>query len=81
MSRLTFICSWIQTGRTYKSLLSSNESFQHGKLKFLTLLGTEFPTFTVLLQYLLFKFKKIEDAEIFTLFSERHTAVGIRIEY
>jgi hypothetical protein len=58
MSRLTFISSWIPTGRSYKSLLNSNESFERGKLKFRMLLGRDFPKFIVLLQYLVFKFKK-----------------------
>jgi hypothetical protein len=45
------------------------------------LLDRDFPKFPVLLKYLLFKFKKILDVELFILLSERRTAVGIRIKY
>jgi len=66
-----------------KSLLNSNERFQCGKLKFRLLFGRDFPKFTVLLQYLVFKLKNknAENAELFILFSERRTAVEIRIKY
>jgi len=58
MSRLTCISSWIPIGRTYKSYLNSNESFQCGELKFRLLLSRDFKKFTVLLKYIYLNFKK-----------------------